>query len=107
MSNLANPFAASQSGAQSMLERMIPAEIMQAIRQVQEQLPTLLSTVKDKVESIEATQIRIEGKQDLLLTLFEDLRCKMDPDATPRQYASLVRQIDNLPVAEPLPTGTT
>lgn len=106
-----NMFAAKQSGVASMIESMIPKEIMDSIKQVTGQLPAILETVQQKVESIEQAQIRIENNQCLILNALEELRCKMDPDATPRiqQVSENLRKFldgETLPVNNPSPTGT-
>ena len=100
-----NIFAASESGTAMAIRKLLPKEIFDAVSKVSSELPSVLTTVKEKVISIEDRLSSIERNQNTLLNLFEELRCQLDPDAVPRLYSSLQREIDNLPTAVPSPTG--
>lgn len=51
---MANPFAASKSGMSSMIESMLPPDVMDAIRIAKEQLPNVIASVQQSVERIES-----------------------------------------------------
>jgi hypothetical protein len=102
-----NPFAAKQSGVASLIESMIPAEIMDSIKSVTNQLPAILDKVQTEVSEIRATQQRIENQGIMILAALEEMRCKVNPDAVPRLSPLLASMLSELPTAPaPSPTGT-
>ena len=80
---MANPFAAKQSGMASMFESMIPGPVMEAIKQAQEQIPALVTTVKETMSRMEARQAGIDDQLEIILLKLESLRSSVDPSYVP------------------------
>ena len=65
----------------SFVDSMLPPDIREAIRVAKEQLPAVVSVVQ-------AAIVRIESKQDLILSKLEALRLDLDPTAVPEVLPS-------------------
>jgi len=76
-------FAAKKSGMASMVEGLIPPQVMEALTMAKEKLPLVIHQITQTVERVEATQNRIESKLDLILGKLESMRLNNDPSATP------------------------
>src|SRR5271165_5060058 len=77
-------FAAKKSGMASMVEGLIPPQVMEALTMAKDKLPLVIQQVTDTVQRIEAQQMRVEEKLDLILAKLETQRLDSDPSATPQ-----------------------